>query len=328
MLLFLFGTFAALIHICPDDAHNSPIFRMSTPDSRAWIYASAVLHGVAYHEWFSCLTMLLSKLTLDRNQIKRPVFLLSCVVMLTSILQLASLSNILDWFASPFPINGDVTLPVASSWYSNVSSFSYSITMISDILIILLLCVRLHGVFGWESSVFRAFVGVSAIGIVLHVVNLVIGVMVYSTGFLFASHSLFRSFTSIHCAVYFIDAALNFVGSLTFLWKLSEVLGLKSIKLGLEIIGNHDGPRYLIVIALNIFVIICVAYNAARLVQSDVSATAYHAGPWQVLVEMYVFLESSFALSSSSLHNSQSSGKKGLNETATGGSAKQATSHN
>ncbi|KAI8909837.1 hypothetical protein EDD86DRAFT_247171 [Gorgonomyces haynaldii] len=244
----------------------------------AYKLAGQVFHGIALGELMCCCMLLFRKFSSDPNVIKTPIFLCAmvaifwCLVTLSMYsIALVLLTKKMDDGDPYWPLYYAVTLPVEC--FGTISCvFSHAMILI-----------RLKAFSGIRSIQFGVMAFLSFAHICTGAASGYLGIKVRLFMANFWLGPQYKTWIFLAGLTVMIDAVLNLASAYLFLSHICSALNMKPIQMAKNVFLQHEGPRW-----------VALLCNTLLGVNQTHITVVYHMTPFQYLLAIYCFLESSY----------------------------------
>ncbi|KAL2916263.1 hypothetical protein HK105_204354 [Polyrhizophydium stewartii] len=212
---------------------------------------SLIFQGIAVSELLAAgMFILTSKPETHRTTI----FRMSCIAWVLVVVVTAIDIAILDFFVSPYPL-------ADKFWHPKMVMSSFAVGLINDFVMLALFIIRLRIFYRDNSLVFwgLVFLGCMSMIIVLpgDYISIAANIDVLNGKYAFFTDSPNMAFANVLFAVSNTAKGLfSALSSMAFLWAIGKGLGFSKKGFLYEIMLNHDGLRFLVIIGLNFTVVL------------------------------------------------------------------------
>ncbi|KAI8903379.1 hypothetical protein EDD86DRAFT_215233 [Gorgonomyces haynaldii] len=258
---------------------------MADQGNRFYKYPSAVFHGLAYAELATCVLLLAQKLMSEKSVWKTPIFIVCVLSVLVNMMNLGLYGEIMFELIT---YHG-----AATSVYdvcTNIIIFSLQIPVILNHIVIL---IRMDAFTDRKSVQFMVISGLAVIHLFAVIGSYVFGSMSF-TEKLFYESKAYRPFILCSGLAILLDSTINVLSTVLFVKAIGKLFSVPTRQLILEIMYNHQGGRWIVVILSSIFFAFALIYTLIAGGANNVIATAYHVTPWANFLVLCTFIQFSY----------------------------------
>nr|KAJ3403041.1 hypothetical protein HK105_004161 [Polyrhizophydium stewartii] len=208
---------------------------------------SLIFQGIALAELTAALMFMV---TSKRESRKSAIFRLSCIAWVFVVVATALDIGILDFFVSPYP------LP-EKFWHPKMVLAGFFVGVCAELTMMALLLVRLNIFYGIKSPVFwlLLLIGFASVCFAIpgNYLAVLANVDVFEGKYAFFTDSpRMTPANALFGAARACEGLFSALSSMSFLWAIGKSLGFSKKGFLYEVMFNHDGVRFLVILGLNI----------------------------------------------------------------------------
>ncbi|KAI8909838.1 hypothetical protein EDD86DRAFT_267004 [Gorgonomyces haynaldii] len=243
-----------------------------------------VFHGIGLFELCACITLLLRKYNTDPHVTKTTIFRLAILAVCGCTVTLVMYIMCLEFLVRDVPIGNP-----SWAYYYSVTIPVSSISPLPSIFTHGMMLVRLRAFGGFRTKIFITMAFFTLIHVLLTAYSGYLSYVIQSSVAEFWTAPGYKLWISLAGITILIDAFLSLASAYYFLSHICASLDLNTWRIVREVAVHHEGPRWVALILVNINIIFTVLGINTTLV-----AICYHITPFQYLLSIYCFLESSY----------------------------------
>jgi hypothetical protein len=269
------------------------------------MYWATILNGITIHEIACCSQFLLATVLDNPKQLKFPIFWACIVVNVSTIIGQGFLTSTMFWRV--YNLVSPQTPAEINAWFTTnsiITAICSSCMQFGLAVVILLRTLKMYHTeprhwFRIYVIIVTIIIGIGSLGYAIT------GYMVFSIGIRYLQHPLYRM--ALFFGGFLMNAPIAFhmtFSAYVFLFKIYSTRGFTVQAFLKDWILKQDGFRYIIVLALNCFLLYCYMYTAMN-TQTETTTLMFYAYVWVVSACLMTFMENSYSTTKSVMKNSQ-----------------------